>query len=46
MCLNLYPSVKAGHWETEKAGYEYPELSAPNGMSQKTCFDAEPQVLF
>lgn len=36
----LYPSAKAGHWETEKAGCR-DEL---NDVSQKTCSDIVPQV--
>jgi len=37
----LYPSVKASHWETEKAGYKNAELT-PYDTSQKTCFDIIP----
>ena len=35
LCL----SVKAGHWETEKARHKDAERDAPYGISQKTCFD-------
>ena len=36
----LYASVKAGHWETEKAAYKVSNISL-KGTSQKTCFDVQ-----
>ena len=33
-----YPSAKAGHWETEKAGYSFYDAS------QKTCSDVASHV--
>ena len=48
----LYPSVKTGHWETEKAGYKNVKhiqsfifasiLIVSYDMSRKTCFDMVP----
>ena len=41
----LYPSVKAGHWETEKAGYKNADFYL-YGASHKTCFDTIHKRLF
>ena len=35
----LYPLAKAGHWETEKAGYKNADICL-YGASHKTCFGA------
>ena len=35
----LYPLAKAGHWETEKAGYKNEDSLKPYDASHKTCFD-------
>ncbi len=37
----LCPSVKTGHWETEKAGHSNADFLLKNlyGVSHKTCFD-------
>lgn len=40
----LCSSVKAGHWETEKAEHRNAKLFALYGVSQKTCIGAVPQV--
>ena len=38
----LCSSVKAGHWETEKAECKNAKLYALYDMSRKTCFDVVP----